>query len=1116
MNTQIELLKHKIAGIPDSGNERSFYPALCNFIEEYGKAALRLKSPQAVAEESLSKDDKNIGFPDITIRNGQNLIGWIEVKLPRDELDAEKFKVQFSKYKDSLENIVFTNLREWELWQWTKDEGESKIESKRVAKVSFDITKVNGTDSSEFENFLTKFFEGRAHETRTPKQLALALAKKTRLLSKQVEEALDTHGMESDLFKLKETFEKTLIQDISPHQFANMVSETLAYSLFLAALEHARRGNDIELTLTNAIDYLPTNVPILADLYSLVKKIATTIPSITDAARLLVDQLNASDIDRIRQKLVEHKPGEDPVIQFYEPFLKEYDPNEREARGVYYTPKPVVDFIIKSVDTLLKEKFGKAKGLAEESVHLLDPATGTGTFLMSAIQQIYFDTKKNNEAQGDAMVQRVFNDIVLNHILKHFYGFELLIAPYAVAHLKLTLEVERLGFDFALTKNDNDRDNDRFKIYLANTLDDPSKPPEKLFVGYDAIPQESEKARKVKSEAPILVITGNPPYSGISQNPVEKTVVENGKNRKIKTWIGDLIEDYKYTEGDRRTGVHFKERKHWLGDDYVKFIRFGQWKIDQHGEGVLALITNHSYLDNPTFRGMRWQLMNSFDEIYILNLHGNSKTEKTGPDGSKDENVFSIQQGVSISFFIKTKSSGNKKAVFSADMWGDRNLKFDKLLTESFASIAWKNLSPIAPYYFFIPKTNEGLEEYTNLPKITDIFPTNVTGIVTARDEFIIDFNKETLLERIRDFSNPANSDDDVRGKYFGNKKASKYLQGDTRGWKLGTARKKILNEDHVRNIKEILYRPFDSRYIYYHSKMVDWGREKIMNNFLAGPNLGLCFMRQVSLDESYSHFLVTDKMIDNRTFASVRGIIQLPPLYFYPSNEEHLFTGEVGNIPVARHPNIDLSIARQIASKIGRIYYPFAEYPTSDGYERLTPEDIFYYAYAFFHSPTYRSRYAEQLKIDFPRLPLTSDKILFAKLVKLGNELVNLHLLGENPLDKTKTIFDESDKWNTKVGGERTDDLDDWKVTEVRYSEKEQRVYVNPDQFFEGVSKDVWEFMVGGYQVCEKWLKDRKKAGRALSTDDLKHYIKIVVSLRETIRVMGEIDKAIPSWPIK
>jgi len=374
MNIIIEKAKQSISKIKDNATERSYYPLLCVFFEEFAKSDLvKMSEPHATPEETSKQYEHRVGFPDITIRDKESLVGWVEVKAPQENLNAEKFQDQFLKYKDSLENIIFTNLREWQLWQW--QEGEAK----KISEIIFDLADINNASSNDFENFLIKFFEGRVYQTRTPKQLALALARKTRLLSKQVEEALENKSDESDLQQLKETFERTLIQDISEHQFANMVAETMAYSLFLAALEHSQKHNDVELTLTNALDYLPTNVPILADLYSLIKKVASTIPNIYEAARLLVDQLNASEIERIHQKLVEHKPGEDPVIQFYEPFLHEYDPREREARGVYYTPKPVVDCIVKSVDSILRNKFNKPKGLADESVSFLDPATGTGT-----------------------------------------------------------------------------------------------------------------------------------------------------------------------------------------------------------------------------------------------------------------------------------------------------------------------------------------------------------------------------------------------------------------------------------------------------------------------------------------------------------------------------------------------------------------------------------------------------------------------------------------------------------------------------------------------------------------------------------------------------------------
>jgi len=1071
----IELLKQKIAKIKDTATERSYYPLMCAFFEEYAKSnALRLRNPQATPEETSTQYEHRIGFPDITIRNGNDLIGWIEVKIPQENLNAEKFQEQFSRYKESLENIIFTNLREWQLWQW--EEGEAK----KTADTTFNLTDINNASSGEFESFLIKFFEGRAYQTRTPKQLALALAKKTRLLSQQVEEALDKSKEDSDLQKLKETFEKTLIQDISEHQFANMVAETMAYSLFLAALEHSRRDG-AELTLTNAIDYLPTNVPILADLYGLVKKVASTIPTIYEATRLLVDQLNASEIERIHQKLVEHKPGEDPVIQFYEPFLKEYDPKEREARGVYYTPKPIVDYIVKSVDWILRNKFNKAKGLAEESVYLLDPATGTGTFLMSAIQEIHGNIKKESSSLGDEMVAREFNRIVLSHILKHFYGFELLIAPYAIAHLKLTLEVERLGFDFTNTKDDADKDNDRFKVYLANTLDDPNKPPAKLF-GFDSIPQESESAREVKKNVPILAIVGNPPYSNFGR-------MNRGE------WILNLLKDYK---------KGLKERKINIDDDFIKFIRFAQWKLEQTGQGIFAMITSNTFIDGITHRQMRRSLMDTFDEIYIYNLHGNSRKGEIAPDGGKDENVFNIQQGVSINIFVKFPEKQKETIVKYCDLWGLREHKFATLLDENFEKTNWLTISPKEPNWFFVGKDTAVDEEYERYKKITEIFPHYNSGIQTGRDDVAIQFEAHTLNTILSDF----------RTKRVEELK-SQYELADSSGWKTEWAKRDAVESRG--EIVKILYRPFDERFTYFGGKsggFVKRPRAETMKLMLS-PNLGLVTCRNQEFDRVA---LVTKSFIDLRTYSNPGsiGTDYLLPLYLYPEKGESLFVGAVGSIPAARQPNISLTIGREIAEKIDRVYYPVAEYQTKNGDVRLTPEDIFYYAYAIFHSPTYRSRYAEQLKIDFPRLPLTGDKKLFAQLVRFGNELVNLHLLGENPFDNSKTIFDEPEKWGIKIGGEKSANTPDWQVADVRYNEKDKGVYVNKGQYFEGVEKEVWEFMIGGYQVCEKWLKDRKKAERSLSTDDLKHYMKIVVALRETIRLMADIDYTIHKWPIE
>ncbi|OGZ14685.1 MAG: hypothetical protein A3H76_00915 [Candidatus Lloydbacteria bacterium RIFCSPLOWO2_02_FULL_54_12] len=1071
MNILIEQTKQKIARIKDTATERSYYPLLCEFFEGFAKSdAIKLREAHATPEETTTQYEKKVGFPDITIRNKNELVGWIEVKTPEENLGADKFREQFTKYRESLENIIFTNLREWQLWQW--EDGESKQVGKTIV---FDLTTPNGASAEDFEQLLIRFFEGRVYQTRTPKQLALALAKKTRLLSKQVEEALETADEKSDLWKLKETFEKTLIQDISSHQFANMVAETMAYSLFLSALEHERRGNGNELTLTNAIDYLPTNVPILADLYDLIKKVASAIPNIYESAQLLVDQLNASEIDRIRQKLVEHKPGEDPVIQFYEPFLAEYDPKEREARGVYYTPKPVVDYIVRSVDWILRNKFGKEKGLADESVNLLDPATGTGTFLMSAIQEIYWNTKKANESLGDEMVSCEFNKIVLNHILKHFYGFELLIAPYAVAHLKLTLEIERLGFDFKLSKGDGDTGNDRFKIYLANTLDDPNKPPQKLF-GFDSIPAESEKAQIVKRDAPILAIIGNPPYSNFGR-----------MNRG--DWILGLLKDYKKGLGERKIN---------LDDDFIKFIRFAQWKLEKTGQGIFAMITSNTFIDGITHRQMRRSLMDTFDEIYIYNLHGNSRKGEVAPGGGKDENVFNIQQGVSINVFVKLPEKQDGCVVKYADLWGTREHKFATLLEENLNETRWQKVLPKEPRWFFTVRDGAGEVEYENYPSILNGFEIYNSGMQTKRDNLTIHYSENELRTAVKDVKNL--SSEEVRTKYD--------LPSDGRDWTVEDAKKDVGNG--YREIS-VQYRPFDARKTIFTGKskgFIAYPRADIMRNMIEGNNLGLILMKQVVLGGEYTHFGVANSPIDERTFKSNRGGTYLLPLYTYQESSQNNLLNDK-----TRRANISEEFSKNLSKQISLRYVPDGR---GDLEKTFGPEDIFYYTYAIFHSPTYRTRYAEQLKIDFPRLPITGDKELFKRLVALGNELVNLHLLGENLFESSKTILDDSSKWNIKIGGTAPANLEEWKVVDVRYDEKERRVYVNAGQYFEGVEKEVWEFMVGGYQVCEKWLKDRKKAERVLSTDDLKHYMKIVVSLRETIRIMGEIDKAIPVWPMK
>lgn len=1083
----LQQFQQALLKIQDLGTERTHYPVFCEFLRnfyiEIGRANI-----SATAEETSTQHENRVGFPDITLRDSNRLIGWIEVKLPEDDLGNNKFEKQFKKYKDSLENIIFTNFRQWELWQWDDDGKPKKIE-----EVSFDVRSFPIGAEENLKRFLIKFFEGQAYDARTPKQLALALAKKTKLLSQQVEENFTDEEENGDLHKLKKTFSETLIQDISEHQFANMVAETLAYSLFLASLEYTEKNLTSQFTLTTAIDFLPKNVPILRDLYDLVKRIAAIFPTIHQAAQSLVDQLNNAELERIRHKLIEHKIGEDPVIQFYEPFLNEYDPKEREARGVYYTPKPVVDFIVRSVDHLLETKFGKENGLANEDVNILDPATGTGTFLMSAIQQVHHRIKKQNEALGEDIVRKKFNDIVLHHILKHFYGFELLVAPYAVAHLKLTLEIERLGFDFQSTYDDNDSENNRFQVFLANTLDNPDAPPKDLF-GFESIAKESEQARHVKKNKPILAIIGNPPYSNFGQ-----------MNRQ--PWILELLDDYKKNLGEKKIN---------LDDDYIKFIRFAEWKINQTGQGIFAMITSNSFLDGITHRRMREDILKNFDEIYIYNLHGNSRKGEVCPDGSKDENVFNIQTGVSINIFVKKENTQEPCKVYSADAWGYKQAKYE-MLNQAFNEVAWKEVDYLSfnsaflstkwsdflgKLNYFVPNADdvsEKMVEYGVGWGMQEIFNKYNSGIQTKKDELTIKYDEKDLELIINDFKNLSESELKM-----------KYVLVDTSGWKTEWAMKDIKEDKY--KIVPIDYRPFDKQWAYYSGKsggFVGRPRTETMSHMLQS-NLAIVTTRLLS-SENFCHLLCTTEIIESAYVSNkTKEFNYLFPIYLYPETEntQSNLLGEK-----ERKANINSEFLEELSEKLNLQWL-------NDGRGDLSttfgPEDMFYYAYAILHCPTYRTRYAEQLKIDFPRLPLTSDQELFRKLVRKGNELVNLHLLGENPFDDSETIFDDNSKWDVRTGGEKPANVDDWKVEEVEYRAVEKRVYVNAGQYFEGIEKEIWEFMIGGYQVLEKWLKDRKKAERCLSADDLIHYMKVVVSLRETIRVMKEIDELIPVWPLK
>ncbi len=999
MNIDVEYSKQIIERLKD-GTERTLYPPLCNFLAAYTKDAHK-KDIAAVAEQSSKNYEKGVGFPDITIKEKGFSLGYIEVKLPTDSLDDKKFKEQFDRYKASLENIILTNLKVWQLWQWDKDGN-----AKKVKEIIFDYADPKIEDFAKIYELFTFFTPIQAS---TPKQLAINLAKRTKLLASLLTELLDDDTQNKLLKETKEAFKNALLHDIDDKSFTNLIAETFTYSLFIATLEHFESGKQGDLTLTTAIDYIPHTIPVLHDLYQLAGNLSKQIIEIRESVELVLKELNYCAIEKIRNSFYKEGNTQEPTLYFYETFLKEYDKETKKKRGAYYTPKPVVDFIVRSVDTLLTENFGLKDGFLNPEVRLLDPATGTGTFLASTIELV--KTKIDKKYKILNVEKEQFVKEISNHILHNFYGFEFMIAPYTVAHLKLTLLLKTLGFDFEMTKNDGDPDNDRFKIYLANTLDDPSKEPNNLF-GFSHISEESKKAKAVKNQCDIIAIMGNPPYSGSSQNPSR-----DGKNL---TWIGSQIETYKY-DGTKKLD---EKNPKWLQDDYVKFIRFAQYQIDAKGSGVIGYIVPHGFLDNPTFRYMRKSLMNSFSKIYILDLHGNDNKKEVAEDGGKDENVFAIKQGVAIVLLVKEQKK-TACEVYHGELYGRKEEKFHALEANDFKKLCAAKLEPIGEMSYFIPRKADG--EYEKFWSVKDIFKISSVGVVTGDDKLFINSNKNELV---------------------------------------GNLAKTNITVDETL-IKKISYRPFDDRNTYYDSKLIARAR-KDMKQMLE-ENIGLVTVnRQPQANETRYYFISSNLISNGYIRSDSVSIDTIFPFYLYNENKTSLLGEE----------------------KTTNFTDAFKAFLV-DNLANFTDEQIFYYIYGLLHSPTYCTHYSEFLKTDFPRIDFSYD---IAKISAYGEELARLHLLKSE-------IFEDSSEWGiAKVG-------DDLSISFVRKADiyNDGKIYLNPKTYISGVAKDVFEFMIGGYQVLDKWLSDRKNT--TLTIDELLHYMKIIISLRETIIVMGEID---------
>ena len=949
------------------------------------------------------------------------------------------------------------------------------------------------------EQWRAAFTLGYRETITTAQQLSVRLAELAKATRDRIQGALDIENESGRITRLMKAFSETLVHDLDRAGFADMVAQTIAYGLLSARITDPQQS-----TADDLAGHMRTN-PLLRDLMTAFLEVSGQQHGMEiDFDELgvaeVVELLDHANMDAVVRDFGDKNPREDPVIHFYESFLSEYDKQKKVERGVFYTPRPVVSYIVRSVDQLLRTEFGLEDGLADittwgdmakrhknltvpegvspdqDFVQVLDPATGTGTFLVEAIDLIHGTLVDKWKVQGcrDRDVEALWNEYVPKHLLPRLHGYELMMAPYAIAHLKIGLKLYETGYRFG--------SEERAQVYLTNALEPAQDFSGLMDFAIPALAHEAEAVNKVKDGQRFTIVIGNPPYSGHSANKGD--------------WIRGLLRG---KDGDRLVESYFEvdgaplnERNpKWLNDDYVKFLRLAQSEIERADQGIVGFITNHSYLDNPTFRGMRESLTETFSGCYLLDLHGNSKKKERAPDGGKDENVFDIQQGVSIGLFLKRLDDAKAPArVLHADLRGERDTgqdggKYVWLAANDVHTAEWLELSPKSPRYLFVPRDETLAEEYEAGWRITEVFPTNSVGIVTARDKLSVRWTSDEMKQVAANFADL--SEDDARTRYD--------LGSDARDWRVLWAQADVRSHpDADKHITPILYRPFDKRYTYYTRQtrgFICMPRTEVMRHMLAGENRALISVRQVA-EGIFNHAFAARSIADFRTTLSNKGGSYLFPLYTYPTEgQEHL--------GLAREPNLGKGIVEAISSSLG---LEFISDGSGNLQESFGPDDVFNYIYAVLHSPQYRHRYADFLKSDFPRVPLTGNRSLFAALVVLGKRLAALHLM-ESEGDDAPAF--------PKVG--------DNCVDKVQYSpandETLGRVFINRDQHFEGVTPETWEFTIGGYRPAEKWLKDRK--GRVLSDDDIEHYRKIVAALADTQRLMDEIDELVEQhggWP--
>ena len=1059
---------------------------LGNATEHTFRGDLQQLIESLVPDVSATNEPKrqSCGAPDYILTKKDIPVGFIEAKDIGDkDLGGKKKagnKEQFDRYKASLDNLIFTDYLDFHLYR--NGEFITKIV---IAELTDSGVVPLPENFRAFENLISDFSVHIGQTIKSPRKLAEMMAGKARLLSDVIGKALTSDVVNQENSTLKEqmhAFKDILIHDITPKGFADVYAQTIAYGMFAARLHDPTLES---FSRQEAAELIPKSNPFLRKLFGYIAG-----PDIDDRIKWIVDNLAeiflACNVEDILKNYGKATKMEDPIIHFYETFLSEYDPKLRKARGVWYTPQPVVNFIVRAVDDILKREFGLSEGLADTSktkitvntqipdkrsstgyrqteqevhkVQILDPATGTGTFLAEVIKHIH---KKFVGQEG------IWSGYVENHLLPRLNGFELLMASYAMAHLKLDLLFKETGFK--PTKNQ------RTRVYLTNSLEEHHPDTGTLFANW--LSTEANEANHIKRDTPVMCVIGNPPYSLSSTNKGD--------------WIENLIIDYKKDLNEKNIQA--------LSDDYIKFIRYGQHFIEKNGSGILAYISNNSFLDGIIHRQMRKSLLECFDQIYVVDLHGNSKKKEISPDGSSDKNVFDIQQGVSINIFVKTeqKRKSHLGKVKHFDLYGKREFKYTKLINNSLDSLDWKDLEIHPPNYSFYIKNFERENVYRKGFNLTELFVQNSSGIETRKDYLVISFIKENLEEIITDFTELG--EDEISQKYK--------VTNKSRDWKISWAREDLrTNKPKILNT---LHKPFDLRKTIYTGKSKGIMGYPMYNNFkhfIKRENTGLIAKRGRLLgnNNNFSHISITKGLTDKNYLADQSYIF---PLYVYPDHSEQISVESTQK----RNHNFNPQILKQIEQDLGLTFVPekseagnvcMADNPEvrKEYIGAFAPIDILDYIYAILHSPKYRKKYKEFLKIDFPRVPYPVDQQTFWQLVELGSQLRQLHLMESPITEKYITTYpkDGNNEITTKIGKK------DWELFDT---EKQLgRIWINDHQYFDNISLIAWEFYIGGYQPAQKWLKDRK--GRTLDYDDILYYQKIIVALTETDKIMKEIDE--------